>query len=89
MKIRKRNKDKMKYAPRLRGNGPYRKNTIYYDDSCCRSCYWDWGHAFENRQMYKHDCTESNYLGLLKKYWRTSVVTQYEQYAKELYDTIV
>ena len=72
MKIRKRNKNKMKYAPRYRGNGPNRKNVLYYEDSCCRGCYWDWGHAFMQRHLYKHDCTESNYLGLLKKYWKTS-----------------
>mgnify|MGYP000196810935 CR=1 FL=1 len=72
MKIRKRNKNRMKYAPMHRGLNTQRKGAIYYTDWCCRECYFDWGHGWERRQMYTHDCTESNYLGLLKKYWKSS-----------------
>lgn len=72
MKIRKRNKDRMRYAPRWRGGAPGRKDGLYYEDFCCQGCFWDWGHAFAAQHMYKHDSTESNYLGYLKKNWKSS-----------------
>lgn len=74
MKVRKRNKDKMRYAPKVRGRAPYRKDATHYEDFCCKTCYWDWGVGFDRKHLYKHECTESNYLGLLKKYWKTSIV---------------
>lgn len=74
MKIRTRNKDKMRYAPKWRHGAPYRKDAVYYEDSCCKGCYWDWGHSFTQRHRYKHGCIYSNYMGLLKKYWVSSIV---------------
>lgn len=72
MKIRKRNKDKMRYAPKWLGSTVGRKDGIYYNDYCCKTCFWDWGFGFANQHLYKTDCTESNYLGYLKKNWVSS-----------------
>ena len=80
MKIRKRNKNKMKYAPRRRGDNTSRSDAVYYEDWCCRQCYFDWGHGFEKRHLFNHPYTESNYLGLLKKYWKTFVVYYADDY---------
>lgn len=72
MKIRKKNKDKMRYAPKWRGTAPGRKDGLYYEDFCCKGCFWDWGFGFAAQHLYKTECTESNYLGHLKKNWKTS-----------------
>lgn len=76
MRVGKRTKHKLKYAPRqskhevtIDGRYRPRDNALYYKDYCCRGCYFDWGRWFEKRHMYQHDCAESNYDGLLKKYW--------------------
>lgn len=72
MNIRKQRKEKLKHVVR---NVRYddqcrpRKGMVYYQDYCCRSCYFDWGRGFELRHLYKHNSAESNYDGLLKKYW--------------------
>jgi hypothetical protein len=67
-------KNQLRHIPRWRHSAPYRKDAIYYENYCCEQCYWHWGWAFESRHAYKTDCRESNYLGLLKKYWKSSVV---------------
>ena len=77
MKIRKLKKLRMitlRHAPKWHNEAGLRsrKDGIYYENYCCRDCYWSWGWSFENRHCYKTDCRESNYRGLLKKYWRSS-----------------
>lgn len=74
MNIRKRLKRKLKTIPRSIREIQYledtpRKNGLYYNSYCCKSCYFDWGRWFEKKHMYKHDSAQSNYDGLLKKYW--------------------
>lgn len=67
MRVGKRTKQKLKYAPRFGDN--QRSGVIYYKDYCCKGCYFDWGRWFEKRHMYQHDAAQSNYEGILKKYW--------------------
>lgn len=74
MNFKKRAKLKMRYAPRFLGTAPYRKDGTFFEDYCCNTCYWDWGHGFANQHRYKHSCTQSNYFGLLKKYWVSSAI---------------
>ena len=76
MNIRQRKKKLLKYIPRrstheLTYNGEFRprNNALYYKDYCCKGCYFDWGRWFEKKHMYRHDAAQSNYEGLLKKYW--------------------
>lgn len=74
MSPKNRAKLKMRYATRYRGYiATYRKDATYFEDWCCQSCYWDWGHG---RKLYKHGCPESNYFGLLKKYWKSSAIME-------------
>jgi hypothetical protein len=74
MNRRQRKKLTLKHAPRWHGKAttPARKEGIYFENYCCAECYWKWGWSFENRHCYKTDCKESNYKGLLKKYWKSS-----------------
>lgn len=78
MKIRKRMKDRMKYAPMYKSVENTSRTRLYFNNYCCRSCFFDWGigitYLFEGRSRlcYKHEFTESNYKGLLKKHWKTS-----------------
>jgi len=46
------------------------KRAVYYHWYCCEQCYFDWGRYFEKAHLYKHHCSESNFKGLLKKYWK-------------------
>ena len=81
MKPSIRAKLKMRYAPRYRGNiATYRKDATYFENQCCSDCYWDWGHCWERRQLYKHEFTYSNYCGILKKYWVSSCINYAEDY---------
>jgi hypothetical protein len=87
MNIRKQRKEKLKHVIRdsryeVTMDGRYRprRNAVYFQDYCCRSCYFDWGRGFEQRSMYKHNSAESNYDGLLKKYWKSP---EYEIYDEE------
>lgn len=77
---RKFKPDPMRYAPRRLGKQARpRPDGLYYEDFCCSGCFWDWGVGFARAHLYKHDCTESNYRGLLKKYWKPS----YDYFADE------
>lgn len=73
MNIRKQRKRKLSFVVRssryVEGQRRPRKHAIYYQDYCCRMCYFDWGRGFEVRHQYKHNSAESNYDGILKKYW--------------------
>jgi len=69
---RQRKKLTLRHCPRWLNNAPRRKDGLYFEDWCCEQCYWDWGWSFEGRHCYKTDCRESNYKGLLKKYWKSS-----------------
>jgi hypothetical protein len=80
MNRRQRKKIALRHAPRMRNGASGRKDGIYFEDYCCPTCYWDWGWAFAGRNKYKTDCTESNYLGLLKKYWKTSQHDYFKEY---------
>lgn len=68
MRVGKRTKQKLKYAPRY--GESQRKSGLYYKNYCCKDCYFDWGRWFEQQHMYQHDAAQSNYDGLLKKYWK-------------------
>ena len=76
----------MRFAPRYRHGAPWRKDALYYDAYCCETCYWDWGRGFENRHLFKHDCAQSNYDGLLKKYWKTSKIDYFAEYPEDQTD---
>jgi hypothetical protein len=76
MNQRQRVKQKLKHIPRyshheVTSDGRFRprKNVLYYQDFCCKGCYFDWGRGFISKHLYKHNCAESNYDGLLKQYW--------------------
>ena len=88
MNIRQRKKKLLKYAPRHVSEVQYmnsrrpRKDAVYYRDWCCKMCYFNFGRGFVGRHLYKHDSAQSNYEGLLKKYW-----TSPKDYRdEELYD---
>lgn len=85
MNIRQRKKKLLKYVPRHMPEVQYldsrrpRKDAVYYRDWCCKGCYFDWGRGFEGRHLYKHNCAQSNYEGLLKKYWTDPDDYRYEE----------
>lgn len=85
MKIRKRNKDKMRYAPMYLGKiATGRKDGVYYEDYCCKECFWDWGVGFSGKRFrYKHEYTESNNKGILKKYWKSSYIDHFAELENE------
>lgn len=83
MKVRLRNKDRMQYAPRHRGDAPYRATGMFYENYCCKDCFWHWGTGFGGRPLHKHDCGESNYNGALKKYWKTSSINYFEEFEND------
>lgn len=74
MNIRRQRKRKLAFLPRNNwtlllkdGNYPVlRKNAIYFTDWCCKGCYYGWGQGAK----HKHNCSESNNEGILKKYWK-------------------
>jgi len=72
MNIRRQRKKKLALLPREDNYSTPRprKKALYYRDYCCKQCYFDWGRWFAKHHMYLHDCAESNYQGLLKKYWK-------------------
>lgn len=71
----------MRYAPKWHNKATpiARRDGVYYEDYCCRGCFWDWGIGFAELHLYKHDCNESNYLGKLKKYWKTSAIDYFSE----------
>lgn len=71
MNISKRLKRKLKYIPRYNPNNDFvpRKDHLYYNQYCCRGCYFGWGRLFEKKHLYKHESAESNYDGIRKEYW--------------------